>query len=457
MSATQAPPSRAGSGRIVREQSTQQVNAVDQLAGAPRTTSTRSRRTRRTNLLSALTPVERKAFLQEQLDQAAIFRQIACAKNGVPGPVERNVIGDAPTTEEYEQEALESGIPEADVRRREELARREAMIEVREEVLRRMEQELQNPPTAQQPDEPEPAHPDTPTVHVTTPPVGVPTDEARLREDLARREAELNAREEDMRRRQEDARRAQEERAAEQRLEDERRQQADRDRQDAYQQRLNEIEAEAARRRAEEDERLRQAQEAQAARDRQAEEAHQQRMNELERERQALEAQRRRDQEDAERRRQAEEDRRRNDQSVNVNVDNGQGNQQPSAKPPFWTAAKAAATGVGGTAALAALAAWMLWPDGSKPVDPPVTDNTPVVSQPADPNDGKPVVGNDAQTLLLLQSSGLAAPKTPLGEKVLEAFEKDPSLRERVMKEVESTLLQEPVTPQPFRRATGNE
>lgn len=76
MSATEAPAAQNGAGQIVHNTKT----------------------VRRTNLLSQLTPAERQPFLQEELDQAAMFRQIAAARNGVPGPIQRNVIHPVETT-----------------------------------------------------------------------------------------------------------------------------------------------------------------------------------------------------------------------------------------------------------------------------------------------------------------------------------------------------------------------
>ena len=64
------------------------------------TAATAAGQYRRTSLLSQLSPAERRAFLQEELDQAQIFRQIACARNGVPGFTGRNVIPPAASSVE---------------------------------------------------------------------------------------------------------------------------------------------------------------------------------------------------------------------------------------------------------------------------------------------------------------------------------------------------------------------
>jgi len=86
--------------------------------------------------------------------------------------------------------------------------------------------------------------------------------------------------------------------------------------------------------------------------------------------------------------------------------------------------------GVPGLAAVAAL--WSLWPDGDEPPAP----QPPAVVAPADP------VAADADTLSLLRSEGLSAPRTPLGEKTLEAFQKNPALREQVMQQIAETLTE---------------
>lgn len=138
---------------------------------APRTSAAR------TTLLSTMSAAERRAFLQEQLDQSAVFRQICCAHNGVTGPIEPNVIGDPPTDAEYATAAKDAGIPVEEAKRREEAARREALVEVREQVINQREQEIE---AAQRrlslaPDTPAPAatSPTTPAPDTATSRVGM--------------------------------------------------------------------------------------------------------------------------------------------------------------------------------------------------------------------------------------------------------------------------------------------
>jgi hypothetical protein len=357
MTATQAPRTiEAGSGQV--------VDAVYQ--NETTTTTQGIPQHKRTTLLSTLTPGERKAFLQEQLDQSAIFRQIACAKNGVVGPVDRNLIGDEPTRQEIREESTRVGLSEQEVRRREEIARREAMIEVREEVMRRQEamalQQAQEDAARRQAEldaaaaradlaakqadaaakqaeadavtakkktapvlvAPPPQLVQQPVPVPVPAPVGISEADAQRREDLARKEAEVAAKEEAWRNKM----------AVDQ---------------------------------------------------------------------------------------------------IRNQPPTGNPNMATDSSKPFWTTAKVAtATGLG-TAAAVGLAAWGLTGEspfgGSEPT---------AATQPAESS-----TLTDRETLLLLESQGLSAPRTPLGEKILEAFEKDPSLRERVMTDVEKTLLAE--------------
>jgi len=307
MTAAQAPPPTDGSGEVVSQPT--QVHSVQ---------------TRRsTNLLSMLSPEERRAFLQEQLKQNCMFRQIAAKHNGVPGPVTETIIPEATQTD-YQWAASQTGISEADVQRREELARREAILDVREELMR---QALEEP---SKPVKPEPV----------VPAPDVPIDEAKLRAELAAREAALAAREAELRRR-----------------------------------------------------------------------------------------------------------------AATTPPDTA---PQPAptqpATPTLWQVFKTAlpaAGWVGGPVAGAIAGIGVPWLMGwfeptPQPEPVPVVQPQPaptIGDPPPPPPQPEPVVGSDAQTLLLLQSKGLAAPRTPLGEQVLKAFEKDPALRERFMKEVEDTLL----------------
>ncbi len=418
MSSAQAPADGAtGSGRLVREQSQSQVAAVNNLTGTTsRGKSTTQRRVRRTNLLSMLEPGERRAFLQEQLDQAAIFRQIACAKNGVTGPIERNVIGDMPSDETFQEQAEETGIPEDEIRRREQLARREAMVEVREEVLRRQEEMLAQQDNAAA-TTPEPVEP-TPT----QPQSGISEEEAKQREDLARREAELDAKEADVARRQKEAQSSTdaERRAAEQRLEEQRLEAARREAE--WQKRLADLDTEAERRRQQEEERLRQQRQQQQDRDQEAERQHQAVMADLEKQRRELEEQLRRAQEVANQKPSVPTAPTPTEPPVSPQPTESATDDTMSkiSKSLPWLAALA------GPAVLA-LVGWALWPD-----------------------EQKPAVTTDAETIHLLDTQGLSAPQTPLGEKILEAFKKDPSLRERVMEDVESTLLEGTTPYQPW-------
>lgn len=279
MAVTQAPPvQQEGAGTVL-----------------PPMTGTRTTHTKKTNLLSALSPSERRAVLQEQLDQAAIFRQIACAKNGVTGPINRNVI-DTPSEEEVRHESITTGLTEEEVRRREELARREAEVALREQLL--------NASNTQG------------GLDVKTP---SNTDAATL--DDAKREQDLKEREDALARRE--AALAEERKLAIQ--------------------------------------------------------------------------------------------------------------NDPALKPSKsllqqWGPTVLTYAGLPIAGALLGLYLNSGKPDVQAPVDPaPVNDTTPTVN-------------SDAQLLMLLQSKGMAAPKTPLGENVMEAFERDPALRERVMLEIEKTL-----------------
>lgn len=233
MTAAQAPTPAEGTGKILNKP-------------AIHTT----RRVRRTNLLSDLTLPERQAFLQEQLDQSYLFRQLCALSHGLPEPGKPNIINSVMTDEEITQAAEKQGVSPEEVRRREELAAREALLAMQEKLMK---------------------------------------------------EAGGNAN----------------------------------------------------------------------------------------------------------------------------NIDWGKFLKSKK----FWTPAKAAVAGITGTGAAAAIAAALLWP----------ADDTP--DTPAPPQPEKAVVDNDAQTLLLLQAKGLAAPRTPLGEKVQEAFEKNPKLRETIMQQIEDTLL----------------
>jgi len=55
---------------------------------------------RRVPFLENLSSEARKAFEQELLDQACMFRQIAAARNGVPGVVERNYVEESVTDQQ---------------------------------------------------------------------------------------------------------------------------------------------------------------------------------------------------------------------------------------------------------------------------------------------------------------------------------------------------------------------
>jgi len=448
-SAIQAPPTTSGAGRIVSAP-----------AGTPvRQSARRGRRTRRTNLLSAMDPDAKLALLQEQLDQAAIFRKITAAKWGVPGPIERNVIGPLPTEEEYEDYSEDTGVPLAEVKRREELARREAMINVREEVLRRqkelMEQQqadAQNPPTATDPPPVQPLPDPAPTDP------GLSEEEATRREELARREEAARQQEAELQRQQRELeeaeakrRRDAEEHAARMKAEEERlaaeaaRQKQLNDEEDALRAREDEQRLK--------EEQLRHEQE-QRKHDRRQQEAdaeHKRRMAEIQAEIDQL----RREQEDAARPRPGGDTSQGGNTVIIDNTDGASsedGQTRPSTRPtepPAGTGstlgkiAKHPASLAGGTLLAAALAVYGfgMFGGGDKP-DGGNGSETPVVTDPATPGGGNPTVGSDQQTLLLLQSKGLSAPQTPLGEKVLEAFRLNPALREQVMKDVEGTLLQ---------------
>lgn len=359
MTATQTPQStEAGAGRVVDATQTTQA------------TTYKRQSKRRTNLLSLLSPAERKAFLQEQLDQSAIFRQIACAKNGVTGPIARNLIGDEPSEEEIHEESIRSGVSENEVRRREEIARREALVEVREEVLRQQEELAKKQAEKDAALVSAPATPPTPDPNDFP---GISEADAVKREELAGKEAAIAVRE----------------------------------------QALKDQVAQA--------EKLKTANQATEAaiadRDR------------LQAERDRLEAEAKKNAEN---------------QTTPVPVTPPASpavpptNTEPAVTDTttakddkFWTTPKVAtATGLGG-AALAGLVAWGM--SGDPEITPTPDTGVPTTE----------VVDTDRETLLLLESRGLSAPRTPLGEKILEAFEKDPSLRERVMLDVEQTLLSE--------------
>jgi len=335
--ASNAPPVGEGAGQVV--------------AGP---TNTTHQRYRRTNLLSLLSTEERRAFMQERLDQAAMFRQIAASKHGVPGPIERNVLGTEPSEVEFEQTATTQGIDIEEVKRREELARREALIEVREEVLRRSQE--------------------TPPPVVTPPPAAPTVDQTAHLRAMAERDAEILRL-----KREKDA--------------------ADEQRRDAK--------ACEAAVRAEQDEQQRL--EAVAA------------------------ARRQREQEMAEETRQAQEAAHQAELARITGPEvEDPAPAAPEQRKPGWL--RRNAVGVGGVSTgLAGLAAaTAMWLSGG---DPEVTPPDPIV------------IETEADTLAVLHGQGLAAPRTPLGSRVLEAFEMDPGLREDVMRRVENTLLTPPTSP----------
>jgi len=324
-SASNAPPAADGSGRVV--------------SGPAQPTNTQARSYRRTNLLSLLDKSERRAFLQERLDNAALWRRLVATKHGLLGPVERNVIlgSEEPGEVDYQEIATTTGISLEEVKRREELARREAVADLREKILQQAE-------TAT-PDE---------TLPVASP---LPT-EPNLEAELARHEAMMDAQKQEI-------------------------------------------------------ERLR---------------------GELD----------------------AAEQRGRTDASMDAAAERGaalrQDAEQPKepptqpqapspapaaqpvcGKPPktlMQQHGKTLASGITGAGALAVLGWALGWFD-------PAT-----VAEPVKPDPVTPVVTTDQGTLDMLHQSGLAAPRTPLGQSVLEAFQADPSLREEVMRRVEETLLE---------------
>lgn len=253
MSAAQAPTATAGTGKLVTGPAVKQPTLKTQKTA------------KRSTLLSQLSVHEREAFLQEQLDQGYLFRQMCALSHGLPAPGGPNILSAVTSDEEITEEAQRTGMSEEEVRRREELAAREAITKMREDLLKNQAENT----------------------------TGTNTDMYKL-----------------------------------------------------------------------------------------------------------------------------------------------------LGLTKFWTPLKGAVAGISGAGVLgaAAWAAAYLWPD-DKSV-PPV--DTPVVTQPVDKDEKTDTVpvNTDTQTLLLLQAKGLAAPRTPLGEKVQEAFEKNPALREQLMRQIEETLLQ---------------
>lgn len=76
--------------------------------------------------------------------------------------------------------------------------------------------------------------------------------------------------------------------------------------------------------------------------------------------------------------------------------------------------------------------------------EPPTQIDTPEPVGTTAPNtapSNTTIITDERDTLLYLQQKGLAAPRTPLGSKILEAFELNPALREKVMRDVENTLM----------------
>lgn len=436
--AKNVPPVTEGSGRVVSAAPVRQQQ----------TSSRQTRKFRRTNLLSALTPEERRCFLQERLNQSALFRQIAATKHGVVAPIEREVLGEGPSLEEYEEASRSRSISVEEVRRLEQLARREAMIEVREEVLRRTKDQLDvegtPEPAPPEPAPPEPSVPDEPPV-----PAGIPEAEVILREELARREVELTNQEEALRQCQEAAeirerasteatRRSREEADIQRREEQDkenaiRAEQAQARREKDALRRGEQAAADRQRQeKAEEEAQRRELEEAQQRADAAAERLvadrrrkHDQRMEEFERQRQESERQRddRDDHDD------------RNDTSPELPV------KAPEVQDMPWYRRKLGMLfpGIGGIVFGMLGALTIMWWNGFPPT-PPVVDPDHVVTDPV--NVVVPVVDSDRDTLLLLQSRGLASPQTPLGKKILEAFEADPDFRVEVMQRVEDTLLQ---------------
>jgi chemotaxis protein histidine kinase CheA len=379
--------------------------------------------------------------MQERLNQSALFRQIAASKHGVVAPIEREILGDDPTEEEFQETSQSSGIPIEEVRRREELARREAMIEVREEVLRQTREKMDAAASEPAATEPEPS--EEPVLEHT-----VTEEEANLREELARREAELEIQEEELRLCQEaaeireradnEAVRNREEadavRRDEQAKEDALRAERDRQRRDAEAERYA-AQAEEERRRqlqAEEENQRRALAEAQQRADAAAarlaaaqQRKHDQHMEEIAR--QENEAERHR--------RELEEDKKDDRPSLDPRLE-----QWDDEKSWFQKHEGAVVgSGIGGTILGLLMSLAIMWWNGFW--------DAPIVDLPADPpavvtqEPPMPLVSSDADTLLLLQSRGLASPQTPLGEKILEAFEANPDLRVEVMQRVEDTLL----------------
>lgn len=120
-------------------------------------TAGRTRSHRRVNILSTLTPEERQAFLQEQLDGMAFVRNLACVRHGLPTVGARNEIPPpARASVEEEEEttpAAPAGVSSEEVTRREDLARREGIVSAQQDLLSQLAQLRQQPqaPMAQTP------------------------------------------------------------------------------------------------------------------------------------------------------------------------------------------------------------------------------------------------------------------------------------------------------------------
>ena len=71
---------------------------------------------------------------------------------------------------------------------------------------------------------------------------------------------------------------------------------------------------------------------------------------------------------------------------------------------------------------------------------PDVEVNTPTT--PTTPTTVDVEAGDEDKALTLLRTQGLNAPKTPLGERLLEAMQKDPEFRVRIMRDAEGILKQ---------------
>ncbi len=430
--AKNVPPVTEGSGRVV---------SAAPVSQPQQTSSRQTRKFRRTNLLSALTPEERRCFLQERLNQSALFRQIAATKHGVVAPIEREVLGEAPSAEEYEETSQSRGVSVEEVRRLEQLARREAMIEVREEVLRRTKDQL-DAEDMLEPAPPEPSVPDEPPV-----PEGIPEAEVLLREELARREVELTNQEEALRQCQEAAEireRASTEAARRSREEEDIQRREEQDKENAIR-----AEQEQERR---ENAALRHSEQAAADRQRQEKAEEEAQLREIEEAQQRADAaanqlvadrRRKHDQRMEEFERQLQEaERQRDDRDRNGTLP-PQPVKAPEVRDVPWYRRKLGMLfpGIGGIVFGMLGALTIMWWNGFPPT-PPVVDPGHAVADPV--NVVAPVVDSDRDTLLLLQSRGLAAPQTPLGKKILEAFEADPAFRVEVMQRVEDTLLQIP-------------